>query len=207
MSAPCAVGVCSALPEVIGVQCMRVEPEVLVLLSGGIDSAATVAFYLEYGRPPAALHVDYAQPARREEAEAAAAVASHFGISLSVGAWNGPVAKGIGLIQGRNLFLVAIALMERPPSVSVLALGLHAGTAYADSSAQFLRAAERVVGAASGPDVTVAAPFLEWPKREVYAYARRAGVPFSLTYSCEAAGGPCGRCLSCSDLEMLDARA
>ncbi|SRR6266568_5370672 len=186
---------------------MRVEPEVLVLLSGGIDSAATVAFYLEFGRAPAAVFVDYGQPARREEARAAAAVAAHFGIPLSVATWNGPMGKGVGLIRGRNLFLLAAALMERPASVSVLAIGLHAGTAYADSSPEFVQAAEVAVVQSGELGVTVAAPFLEWPKGDVYAYARRERVPFSITYSCEAADGPCGRCLSCGDREMLDACA
>jgi hypothetical protein len=106
---------------------MRCDPEVLVLLSGGVDSAAIVAFYLEFGRPPAALFVNYAQPAHLEEERAATAVAAHFGIPLSVATWTGPTRKGIGLILGRNLLLLAAGLMERPPSVSVLALGLHAG--------------------------------------------------------------------------------
>lgn len=186
---------------------MPCEPEVLVLLSGGVDSAATIAFYRDFGRPPAALFVDYGQQARREEERAAAAVAGHFDIPLSVAAWNGPTAKGVGLIRGRNLFLLAAALMERPPSVTVLALGLHAGTAYADSSAPFVRAAEDALGACGERDVTVATPFLEWPKVDVYAYALRAHVPFSLTYSCEAEGGPCGQCLSCGDRKMFSACA
>jgi len=187
---------------------MRSEPEVLVLLSGGVDSAATVAFYLEFGRPPAALFVDYSQAARSEEARAAADVAAHFGIPLSVATWNGPRgAKGVGLIPGRNLFLLAAALFERPPSVTVLALGLHAGTPYPDSSVPFFRAAETVIAQSGEAGVTVAAPFLDWPKGDVYTYARRERVPFPLTYSCEAADGPCGRCLSCGDRKMLDACA
>jgi 7-cyano-7-deazaguanine synthase len=186
---------------------MRSEPEVLVLLSGGVDSATTIAFYLEFGRPPAALFVDYFQPARRDELQAASAVAAHFGVPLSVATWSGPTGKGVGLIPGRNLLLIAAALMERPPSVTVLALGLHAGTAYADSSSQFVEAAGEAVHAAGEVGVTVAAPFLEWPKADVYAYAQRQRVPFSLTYSCEAAAGPCGQCLSCGDRKMLDACA
>jgi 7-cyano-7-deazaguanine synthase in queuosine biosynthesis len=186
---------------------MRCEPEVLVLLSGGVDSAATIAFYRDFGRPPAALFVDYGQQARREEERAAAAVAAHFGIPLSVATWCGPRAKGVGLIRGRNLFLLAAALMERPSSVSVLALGLHAGTAYADSSAPFVQAAEATINACGERDVTLATPFLEWPKLDVYAYALRQRVPFPLTYSCEAASGPCGQCLSCEDRKMLSACA
>jgi 7-cyano-7-deazaguanine synthase len=190
-------------------QALRVhgEREVLVLLSGGVDSAATVAFYVDFGRPPAALFIDYAQPARHEEAAAAAALARHFAIPLSTARWSGPRAKAVGLIPGRNLFLIAAALMERPRSISVLALGLHAGTSYADSSPSFVQAAAAAIAMAGENDVTIAVPFIDWTKADVYDYARRKHVPFHLTYSCEAAGGPCGRCLSCNDRTMLNAGA
>jgi len=35
------------------------DREVLVLLSGGIDSAACIDFYRDFGRPPFGLFVDY----------------------------------------------------------------------------------------------------------------------------------------------------
>jgi 7-cyano-7-deazaguanine synthase len=199
------MAVASDTPREAG--CMGIEREVLVLLSGGVDSAATVSFYLNFGRPPAGLFIDYGQPARREEAQAASALASHFGIPLEVATWSGPSAKGVGLISGRNLFLISAALMERAPSVTVLALGVHAGTVYADCSTEFISACQAAILAAGESRVTIAAPFLGWRKDEVYAYARRERVPFSLTYSCEAADGPCGRCLSCGDRRLLDACA
>lgn len=185
---------------------MPIEPEVLVLLSGGVDSAAAMAFFLDFGRPPTALFVDYGQAALLEESRAAAAVAAHFGVKLSLAKWAGPTTKGLGLIPGRNLFLISAALLEKPPSVTVIALGLHAGTSYADSSPPFVHALDHAIAAAGEPGVTIAAPFLEWTKSDVYAYAAQGRVPFPLTYSCEAAQGPCGRCLSCQDREGLSAR-
>ena len=42
-------------------------PEVLVLLSGGIDSAGCLAFYVDMGRPVTAMFVDYGQLASNQE--------------------------------------------------------------------------------------------------------------------------------------------
>ena len=56
----------------------------------GVDSAACVALYLEMGRPPCGLFVDYGQPARLEEGMAARAIAHHYGIPLRTAEWHGP---------------------------------------------------------------------------------------------------------------------
>lgn len=45
--------------------------EALVLLSGGIDSAACVAFYRRLGNDVAAVFVDYGQPVREQEERSA----------------------------------------------------------------------------------------------------------------------------------------
>ena len=183
------------------------EAEVLVLLSGGVDSTACVALYLEMGRPPCGLFVDYGQRARREEAVAAEAVAHHYGISLRTAEWRGPEPKSVGLIPARNIFLIAVAAMERPASVRAIALGLHAGTPFADSSEAFVNAVAESLRCGGQADFSLATPFIAWPKSDVYAYAKRQRVPFALTYSCERDDGPCGLCLSCGDRRTLDARA
>ena len=46
----------------------------VVLLSGGIDSAAVLAAYMSPRHPVKALFVDYGQPARRSERAAAQAI-------------------------------------------------------------------------------------------------------------------------------------
>jgi 7-cyano-7-deazaguanine synthase len=55
---------------------------VLVLLSGGIDSAACLDFYLDLGRTPCALFVDYGQLAARAELRAALAVADYYSVPI-----------------------------------------------------------------------------------------------------------------------------
>ena len=56
----------------------------VVLVSGGLDSAACVDFYQQQRLAVSGLHVTYGQPAARHEAAAATAVAHHYGIPLTL---------------------------------------------------------------------------------------------------------------------------
>jgi 7-cyano-7-deazaguanine synthase len=183
------------------------EPEVMVLLSGGIDSTACLDFYVEIGRPPCGLFIDYGQPAAAQEIRSARAVARHYSIPLLHLKLQGQMPKTVGLIPGRNCFLISTALMEHPPSVSVIAIGIHSGTGYADCSESFLARMQAAIDLLEPPRVYLAAPFITWMKAEIYAYCYQRRVPIDLTYSCEQGGPhPCGQCLSCKDREMLHAR-
>lgn len=182
-------------------------PEVLVLLSGGMDSAACVDFFCELGRHQMALFIDYQQPAALQESTAAAAIAEYYGIPLAKLRLDGSIRKTEGLISARNAFLLATAMLERPASVTGIAIGVHSGTAYADCSPAFIAATQKVFSFYSDGRVQVVAPFIGWSKAEIWAYCRSRSVPVELSYSCEAGGiKPCGRCLSCLDREALNAR-
>jgi len=104
--------------------------KVWVLLSGGIDSAACVAFYLEQRFFVNGIFVDYGQVAAPREIEAAMSIAKHYHIPLVKLAWSGLQKRSIGFICGRNAFLLVGALMELPEEAGILALGIHAGTDY-----------------------------------------------------------------------------
>ena len=56
---------------------------VIVLLSGGIDSMACVEFYLKQGYSVEGLFFDYGQPALKAESVAANRIATHYGIKKS----------------------------------------------------------------------------------------------------------------------------
>lgn len=183
------------------------RPEIAVLLSGGIDSMACADFYGSMHRPVCGIFVDYGQAAASHEATAAEAVARHLAIQLLVIAVRGPRTKGEGEIPARNAVLACAAAMERPPSVIAIALGIHAGTPYADCSPAFIAAAKRLLQL-QGTPVDVVAPFLDWQKREIIEYAMKRRLPVELTYSCESGKlPPCGTCMSCLDRRVLDARA
>ena len=186
----------------------RADPEVLVLLSGGVDSAACLRFYLDVGRRPCGLFIDYRQTAAEQEARAAQRIARYFDVKLYEARWHGRDVKELGAIAGRNAFFLAAALMERPLSTSVVATGIHAGTDYADCSKTFIGLMKELFHLYSAGKVQVASPFLDWSKADIWSYASDHNVPIDLTYSCEAGHiDPCGKCLSCIDREAMTVNA
>lgn len=180
---------------------------VLVLASGGIDSTACIAFYLSRQAAVEAVFFDYGQKAIQNERDAVRAVGNHFGISVreidcSLGKFSS------GLIRGRNLFLLGAALVSFAKAHGLIAIGVHAGTDYADCSTIFIQEIQRIFDLSTDGRVQVAAPFLSWDKTQIWDYCVTHKVPLELTYSCENGDAqPCGHCLSCKSLERLYAMA
>lgn len=184
------------------------SPEVLVLLSGGLDSAACLSFYIDLGRPTCGLFIDYQQPAANREGRAAKVIADYYDVFLYTAKWSGQSKKRSGIVAARNAFLLTAALMERPEQVTTIALGIHAGTQYADCSPEFVSRMQSTFDIYSEGAVHIATPFEDWTKADIWAYALSKNVPVDITYSCEAGPNhPCGKCLSCLDRIGLEAHA
>jgi 7-cyano-7-deazaguanine synthase len=120
---------------------MKSEPNAIVLLSGGIDSAACARYLQESGQSVHALFVDYGQKAAGPERNAAEQLSSVLGVELSTIQMKAPGSFGTGEISGRNAFLIFCCLLvkgrERPNAIGI---GIHAGTPYYDCSSAFLEA-------------------------------------------------------------------
>jgi 7-cyano-7-deazaguanine synthase len=196
----------------------------LILLSGGLDSAA-----LLYATPllPAdrALFVDYGQVAAPAERRAARALAARRGIVLleldlpnlrEIGAGAAVQKAAASAPDGttmdqrsewfplRNLLLitVAAAITARDGGGSI---GFGAADPiYRDTQPAFFEAAQQALGEALpiGLDVTV-----EWAgakRHVVLAEAVAAGLEPGLTFSCNTRGDRhCWRCASCRDREAF----
>ena len=183
------------------------RPEILIMLSGGIDSAASVDFYRSLNRRLCALHVDYGQASEVQERQAAQEVAAFYRVPLFFRRLDSARPKVAGEIPGRNAFLVLTAVIESPPTVRAVVLGIHAGTVYKDCSAAFVDGMNNLLRL-HGYAVEVLAPFLEWHKAEILRYCAKRQVPIGLTYSCERGGDiACGECLSCLDRRSVRAGA
>lgn len=178
-----------------------------VLLSGGTDSAACVAFFRAAGREVTGVFLDYGQAAAVPEAQAATRIARHYGIDLRQVTVRSGRAFGAGEIMGRNGLLVFAALTCTGLREGSIAIGIHAGTSYADCSRDFFERVRDLIADGSGGSITLEAPFVDWFKHEVMAYSDRCGVPRDLTYSCELGTNPsCGRCASCADVRIYERR-
>ena len=178
--------------------------QVTVLLSGGIDSAALLEFYLRQQLKVRAVFVNFGQPAAKQEACAARAICDHYGVRLSVIAVKFDNDFFSGEITGRNAFLVFGAILTIGMQPGIISIGIHKGTPYYDCSDSFLKSIQNLVDGYAAGRIAIAAPFLDWTKPLILSFCRHVGVPFDLTYSCEMGGEhPCGRCLSCKDREAL----
>jgi 7-cyano-7-deazaguanine synthase len=182
---------------------MTREDEVFLLMGGGLDSTALIPFYHDRNRTVRGIHVDYGQPSAAGERRAALAVCQHYALPFH------PLDLGLSLAcqqgeyRGRNalLLLAAVSLAPAPRSV---AIGIHAGVPYYDTTATFLADINRLFDGYTSGAAHAEAPFLEFSKADVYAYGLHAGVPFNLTFSCERSSGPpCGVCPSCQDRSVL----
>ena len=177
-----------------------------LLLSGGIDSAACLAFYLKEGFHVECFHISFGQPASGHERAAAERVARHFDVPLTILRWSGSTDFRTGEIIGRNAFLFLGALIEIGGNAGILATGIHAGTPYFDCSQSFLSSLQTVFDGYCDGRVQLAAPFIGWSKQQVFAFCKSEKVPIDLTYSCEkGTDQPCGKCLSCRDRRALRA--
>jgi len=176
----------------------------IVLISGGIDSAACTHFLAQQGLDVSGVFIDHGQAAARVEGLASTAIAEHLGVPLATYRVTGMEPFSCGELVGRNAFLAFTALFLTRARPGLLAMGLHAGTPYYDCSETFVSAVTKLIAEHTNGRVSFVAPFLTWSKREVYDYFVAAGLPTELTYSCEAGKeAPCGVCASCRDRKAL----
>lgn len=177
---------------------------VTVLMSGGIDSAACAAFFIDQGLKVSAVFVDHGQAAAGLERVAVRSLAAKLNIEVQELVLTGAAPFGAGELVGRNAFLVFSAMFATRAQSSRIALGLHAGTPYYDCSPAFLETINRAAAEHTDNTVQVVAPFIEWTKRDVYSFFVQTGLPIELTYSCESGESPaCGKCASCLDRKAL----
>ena len=176
----------------------------IVLLSGGIDSAACLDMYLRNESFVNCLHVQYGQRAARQELDAATAIASHYDVPLTVIRHCGDRQHHEGEVVGRNAFFVMTALVETGTPSSIV-MGIHTGSPYFDCSSHFVALTQQLLDSYCDGRTRFSAPLIDWTKQDIWSYCSAHGVPVGLTYSCEHGGGdPCGECLSCKEWEGFD---
>ncbi|HLF93301.1 MAG TPA: 7-cyano-7-deazaguanine synthase [Planctomycetota bacterium] len=166
----------------------------LVLVSGGIDSAAALWWARERYRATA-LSFDGAERPRGE-VRACAAIARRAGVPLLRVSAPYLRQQPSGYIPARNLVIHSIALsVAETRGASVVVAGHNRSDAkvFEDARAAFFRRLERLNGG-----VSIVLPFAGKSDAEVIALARRRGVPLELTWSCYRDGArPCRRCSAC----------
>ena len=192
---------------------MTVAPDAVVLLSGGLDSAVTLAVMRADGYAVHALTIDYGQR-HVVEIERAARLAAHYGaehrvVSLDLRAFGGSAltaelsvpkdrpegAGGIPItyVPARNTIFLSLALAwAEVLGAGAIALGVNAVdySGYPDCRPEYLAAFERLarlatrVGVESGSAPRIVAPLIGLTKADIVRRGVALGVPFELTHSC-----------------------
>lgn len=199
----------------------------IVLLSGGLDSATTLAISRDEGFVAHALSFRYGQ---RHQLELDAAVnvarslgaASHRILDIDLAQFGGssltsdiPVAKGrsdaamgAGIpnsyVPARNTIFLAYALAHAEAlDVRDIFIGVTAVdySGYPDCRPEFIAAFQQAarLGTRLG-DLTIHAPLAMLSKSRIIATGLSLGVDYGLTRSCydpSPAGRPCGGCDAC----------
>lgn len=204
-----------------------VPSRAVVLLSGGLDSATTLAIARDQGCQCYALSFDYGQR-HRAELKAAAIVAASLGaiehkiISLDLNSIGGsaltdmdiPVPEretsGIPItyVPARNTVFLALALgWAEVLGAEDIYIGVNAVdySGYPDCRPEFIAAFEVMANLATkvaveGNPIRIVTPLIDLSKQDIIKTGLGLGVDYSITTSCYQAdveGRACGLCESC----------
>jgi 7-cyano-7-deazaguanine synthase len=171
-----------------------------VLASGGIDSTACIAYYLNLGFEVRPVFIDFGHPANPVERQHVRQIVLRYGMPLREIVLRGLHAAQAGEVKGRNAAFVTMALMAYPDIAGIIALGIHAGSPYYDCSPRFRDLMGSLVSEYTDGRLNFDAPFIALEKTGIVDFAMAHDVPLDLTYSCETGvASPCGTCPSCKD--------
>jgi 7-cyano-7-deazaguanine synthase len=204
-----------------------VEKAAVILLSGGLDSATTMALARAQGFACYALSVAYGQR-HSSELVAAAQVAQALGarehrvMHVDLAGIGGsaltdrnipvPEEPGEGIpttyVPARNTLMLALALgWAEVLGAGYIYIGVNSVdfSGYPDCRAQFISAFEKMAALATragveGQPCRIHTPLITWTKADIIREGLRLGVDFAATVSCYQAdelGRACGRCDSC----------
>ncbi|MEJ2399068.1 MAG: 7-cyano-7-deazaguanine synthase QueC, partial [Gammaproteobacteria bacterium] len=203
------------------------DKKAVVLVSGGLDSATTLAIARQAGYACHAISFDYGQR-HRCELEAAsrvvaqAGITSHKRVTLNLNEIGGsaltdtsiavPEGASDGIpvtyVPARNTVFLSLALgwAEVLGALDIF-IGVNAVdySGYPDCRPEYIHAFERLANLATragveGHHFAIRAPLIHLSKAQIIQRGISLGVDYSLTVSCydpSPAGAACGRCDAC----------
>ncbi len=205
--------------------------ELVVLASGGLDSAVLVAdqaaldkvvqpVYIRFGlawEQVEEAHLRRYLGSLRDQGEVRPLVVLELPISdvygahwsvAGAGAPDGSTPDEAVYLPGRNLLLLAkTTVWCALQGVGRIALGTLRANPFADASGQFLSGFASLAGTALGRELEVVTPFSALTKAEVLSLGQ--DLPLELTFSCIAPAGTghCGTCNKCAERRKAFAEA
>jgi 7-cyano-7-deazaguanine synthase len=179
-----------------------------LLLSGGVASAAVAA----WRRPDRCLFVDYGQAPATSARSASLAIASYLGLRWAELAFDATALARSGRpwegLPYRNQLLITLAAAWAQPRDERLVLVgsvREEDDFRPDASHLFFRRIDQLVRVQPG-GLRVGVPALGMSFAELVGVSGIGPELLDLTYACEVADVPCGRCRGCRTRAALLAR-
>ena len=209
---------------------MKIKKAV-ILVSGGLDSATTLALAREQGYDCYALTVDYGQRHHAELAAAARVVKSlgakdHRTLEIDLRSWGGSAltddsialpasaapTQGIPVtyVPARNTILLSFALgWAEVLKADTIFVGVNAVdySGYPDCRPEFMAAFQALARLATkagveGAPLTISAPLIAMTKAEIIRAGVKLGVNYALTVSCYQADAHGRACGICDSCRL-----
>ena len=201
-------------------------PKAVVLLSGGLDSAVTLACSVSEGNDTTALSFRYGQR-HTKELDSAKAVASYYNvrheiIDIDLSAFRSSLVdvsrdirkdgKDIGndipdtYVPARNLIFLSVAAgLCESLGAEMIYIGANSidYSGYPDCRKEFFDAFAETIkkgtkAGTEGKHIKIMTPILDLSKSQIVMLGKRLNVPLHLTWSCYTGNDKaCGRCDSC----------
>ena len=199
--------------------------KIVLVLSGGMDSAVLLYHLLDAGHTLKTLSVNYGQRHVRE-IESAAALSERVGVehriadlrsinpllgSNSLSSAEIEVPEGHyaeesmkqTVVPNRNMIMLSVAVgWALALQFDAVAYGAHSGdhAIYPDCREEFAQALDQAVGLCDWQGMQLMRPFVHLDKGAIAQRGDALGVPFELTWTCYKGGEVhCGKCGACQE--------
>jgi len=202
------------------------KQKAIVLLSGGLDSATTLATALHKGYDVYALSFDYGQKHSRE-LDSAEKIAKHYNIKhkivkidlswaksaltdkkIKIPEKRKKIGKDIPVtyVPARNMIMLSFALAwAETINADAVFIGANAidYSGYPDCRLEFYKAFQKaaMLGTKKGAEsktIQIKYPLINMSKSKIIKKGMSLGVPYHLTWSCyKGEEKACGKCDSC----------
>ncbi len=197
---------------------------VIVILSGGMDSTTLLYEVINDGYLPVAISFNYGQRHKKELVcarrtceqlglehkvfdlvvlnEVAPSVLTRSDRTMPEGHYAAENMKQT-IVPNRNMVMLSLAAAyAMGKEIKDVFYGAHAGdhTIYPDCRPEFVEAMNNVLRKADWNPVELHAPYLSMDKGDIAIRGRALGVNYALTWSCYKGGEKaCGKCGSCQE--------
>ena len=199
--------------------------KIVLVLSGGMDSAVLLYHLLDAGHIVKTLSINYGQRHVRE-LDSAAALSGRVGVehrivdlstinpllgNNSLSSDQTEIPEGhyeeesmkLTVVPNRNMIMLSVAVgWALALRFDAVAYGAHSGdhAIYPDCREEFAQALDRAVSLCDWHGMRLMRPFVKMDKGEIAKRGAALGVPFDLTWTCYNGGEVhCGKCGACQE--------